>query len=494
MRHASVLAAAALCTAAAAGPVSAQPMGSDEARHLLVRTGFAARPGDVATFSRLSREEAVDRLLAATRTSAVTPPPEWVHEFVPFREFRNLPESERKEALRREFVKSLELRAWWLQEMRDTPSPLTERMTLFWHNHFVSSQQKVRSPVLMYRQNVLLRRYALGRFGDLLHAVSKDPAMIVYLDNAQNRRGQPNENFAREVMELFTLGEGHYTEKDIKEAARAFTGWSLERDTGEYKFRWFQHDGGVKTVLGRSGNFDGDDVLEILLWRPETAQLITTKLWREFVSPDPDPAEVKRIATRFRESGYNIKQVLRDLLTSPAFYAPENRGVLVKSPVELTVGTLQLFQVQTGDLIPFTLLAAGLGQNLFAPPNVRGWPGAEAWINSNTLLTRKQFLERLFRGRDMGGDPKVMMAALRGGGAGIRNPNKLGEAMQQRFLQALTDIHFDGERWMAQFPAADPYAIQHAVLAIDPVDTIPPGVQGMELIRALTQDPVYQLK
>jgi len=494
MQRAAALGAALLAAAASASPVSARPMGADEARQLLVRTGFAAMPKDVAELSALTREQAVERLLLETRTSAVTPAPAWVREFIPFREIRSLPADEKKEAQRREIVKSLELRGWWLREMRDTPSPLTERMTLFWHNHFVSSQQKVRSPVLMYRQNVLLRRHALGRLGDLLHAISKDPAMIVYLDNAFNRRGQPNENFAREVMELFTLGEGHYSERDIKEAARAFTGWSLDPDTGEFKFRRLQHDDGSKTVLGRSGNFDGDDVLDILLARPETGELITAKLWRELVSPEPDAEEVRRIAARFRNSGYDIKVALRGLLTSSALYAPENRGVLVKSPVELTIGTLELFHVETGDLMPFALLTAGLGQNLFAPPNVRGWPGGESWINSNTLVVRKQFLDRLFRGQEMRGDPQVMMAALRGGGPGIRNPNKLGGAVQRRFLQALTDIHFDSDRWMSQFAVGDQQAVQRVVLAVDPVDAIGPGMQSMELIRALTQDPAYQLK
>jgi uncharacterized protein (DUF1800 family) len=475
--------------------VASAGMGFDDARHLLTRTGFAATPAQVQVFAKLDREAAVERILRETRNSALTPPPAWVSEPVSYRELRAASDEAKKELLRREIVKALELRAWWLQEMVDSPSPLTERMTLFWHNHFVSSQQKVKFSVLMYRQNALLRRYALGRFGDLLHAVSKDPAMIVYLDNASNRKAQPNENFAREVMELFTVGEGHYTEHDIKEAARAFTGWSIEPDTGEFKFRRFQHDYGAKTVLGRSGDFDGDGVLDVLLARPETAQFITAKLWRELISLEPDTIEVKRIAARFRESGYDIKVALRALLTSPAFYAPENRGCLIKSPVELAVGTLQLFEVRTGDLIPFALLTAGLGQNLFSPPNVRGWPGGEAWINSNTLLMRKQFLDRLFRAREMSGDPGAMRAAMRANGApGVRNPEKLGEAMRERFIQALTDIHFDSERWLAQFPAGDAAGVQHAVLAFEPVNALEPGLQGMELVRALTQDPVYQLK
>jgi uncharacterized protein (DUF1800 family) len=236
--------------------------------------------------------------------------------------------------------------------MLATRSPLTERMTLFWHNHFVSSQQKVRYTRLMYEQNVLLRRHAVGNFGELLHAVSKDPAMVIYLDSASNRKGKPNENFAREVMELFTLGEGNYSEQDIKEAARAFTGWSVDPDSGEFMFRRPAHDDGVKTVLGRSGNFDGDAVLDILLAQPQTAEFIVSKLWREFVSPAPDAMEVKRIARMFRDNRYNIKVALRALLTADAFYAPQNRAVLIKSPVELIVGTLRQFRFETGEVTP----------------------------------------------------------------------------------------------------------------------------------------------
>ena len=195
--------------------------------------------------------------------------------------------------------------------MARTSAPLAERMTLFWHNHFTSSLQKVRSPALMYRQNVLLRRHALGNFGELL-AASRDPAMLVYLDAASNRRGQPNENFAREVMD-FTLGEGQFREDDIREAARAFTGWSIDPASGEYLFRPRIHDSGEKTVLGRKGNFRGEDVLDILLAQPATAQYVAARLWREFVSPQPDPAQLERVARVFRASGYDIRSALRAL-------------------------------------------------------------------------------------------------------------------------------------------------------------------------------------
>jgi uncharacterized protein (DUF1800 family) len=343
----------------------------------------------------------------------------------------------------------------------------------------------------MYRQNVLLRKNALGNFAGLLHAVSKDPAMLIYLDSANSRKGTPNENFAREVMELFTLGEGHYGEVDIKEAARAFTGWSIEPETGEYKWRPFFHDDGQKTVFGRTGNFDGDAVLDVLLAQPACADYISTKLWKEFISPDPDPAQIKYIAHEFRASGYDIKTALRALFNSDAMYAPQNRGVLVKSPVDLVVGTLHRFQFTVPDPLPFALNLGQLGQNLFAPPNVKGWPGGETWINSTTLLARKQFAERIFRAEEM---PQTVRNMVTEGGA-VKGAGRLGEAGRERFIQAIAAIHFDSAAWLAQFKGPDvPLAVEHAILPLPPVTPLAPGAPSLAMIRALTLDPAYQLK
>jgi len=377
---------------------AALPMGGDDARHLLNRSIFGPTVAEIAEFSALSRQEAVDRLLTPVPGEPRTPIPPELTEYVKPSMLRDLPPEQRERAQKEMHQRGLELRAWWLAEMLAAPTPaaaLRERMTLFWHNHFVSSQQKVKSVKLMLDQNLLLRRYALGSFGELLHAVGKDPAMLVYLDTAASRKEQPNENFAREVMELFTLGEGHYHETDIKEAARAFTGWSIEPATGAYRWRPFIHDRDVKTVLGRRGDFDGDDVLDILLARRETAEFVTAKLWREFVSPTPDSREVARIAARFRDSGYDIRTAMRELLLSPAFWAPENRLALTKSPVDLVVGTWRTSELPGADLKPAVHALRAMGQDLFAPPNVKGWPGGEAWIDANTLLLRKQFVERI---------------------------------------------------------------------------------------------------
>ncbi len=477
----------ALIVVVVSGAAAAAPLGFDDARHLLTRSSYAAPPAEIERFARLTREQAVDRLLSWTGKPRITPPPVWVREpVVSGQRFREMTVEERQAFQRTNVTRGLELRGWWLQEMVTTPSPLTEKMVLFWHNHFVSSQQKVRQPQYLYRQNVLLREHALGNFGVFLHAIARDPAMVIYLDNASNRKGQPNENFAREVMELFTLGEGHYTERDIKEAARAFTGWSIDGEKGEFLFRPLAHDDGVKTVLGRTGNFDGDAVLDILLAQPQTAEFIVRKLWREFVSPEPDAVEVRRIAGVFRDSRYDVRVALRALLTSDAFYAPQYRATLVKSPVDLVVGTLRQFQFTTGDVQPFALTLAQLGQNLFSPPNVKGWPGGEAWINSTTLLARKQFLDRLFRAEEL--RPAIMMAAS-------APPAKGGPVndMRQRLLRAMAEIQFDSQRWLQQ-AGGESAQLQRLVLAMAPQHPLPQGTEGMDVIRRLTQDPVYQLK
>ena len=469
-------------------PVFAAGMGYDDARHLLTRTGFAPTGSEIQKYAALTRDAAADRLLAGVHTEARTPLPDSALEFVPrerLRKLKNAPEAERKAFLREQIEKSLELRAWWYREMLETDSPLTEKMTLFWHNHFVSSQQKVKSPVLMARQNQLLRRHALGNFGELLHAVARDPAMVVYLDNVSNKKSSPNENFAREVMELFTLGEGHYSEQDIKEAARAFTGWSLDRKTGEYRFYRMLHDSGEKTVLGRRGKFNGDEVLDILLAQPATAEFVTGKLWREFISPVADATEVKRLASVFRDSRYNTRALMRALLTSESFYARQNRAVLIKSPVELVVGTLRLFEIHPADLRPVALAARNLGQDVFGPPNVKGWPGGETWINSATLLGRRQLLARLFRAEEMPVASDDDMA-----GRGGKRPQRMAMRMQQDYL-------FNGAHWFSQFGAKGSAARQQVtrlVLATAPQETPPASSDNLSFLSALVLDPVYQLK
>ena len=511
------LAFAAVILAIPAVVLAGAPIGEDGARHLLARTGFGPTAAAIATHAPLDRETAVARVLATARTSAATAPPPALLSTDPLRPVNEQSSEAERRAFRQQQIREgIALRGWWMGEMLATDSPVTERMTLFWHSHFASSQQKVRVARLMYRQNVTLRAHALGDFGALLHAASKDAAMLLYLDGVRNRRGAPNENFAREVMELFTLGEGHYTERDVKEAARAFTGWSLERGTGTFVFRRLLHDPGEKTVLGRTGRFDGDEMLDLLLARPETAEYVVAKLWREFVSPEPDPVEVRRIAGEFRRSGYRIPVALSGLLATDAFWAPVNRGVLVKSPVELVVGTLASLDLAPGDMTPFALASAGMGQNLFSPPNVKGWPGGEAWIDTSTLLARKQFAESIARydesrtmkaagamgARPRGGRPFASDAS---DGYPIIDVDDEPKARAQRIARALDrafrELGFSASRWLASLPGDGPSAQRATAQAILlPVAPAGSGIvardeaDALAFVRATLLDPAFQLK
>ena len=474
-------------------------LGLDDARHLLNRTGFAASQADIAAFAKLTRAGAADKLLKAVQTVATQNPPAWVNEppLPPVR-LRDMSQEQRQAGQRKNVERAFELREWWFREMLTTPSPLTEKMTLFWHNHFATSQQKVRFTSLMYRQHAMLRRNALGNFGTMLREVARDPAMLIYLDGANSRKEQPNENFGREVMELFTLGEGHYSERDIKEVARAFTGWSVDRDTGQFMFRRGIHDYGNKTVLGKTGNFDGEQVIDILLRRPETAQFLTRKLWKEFVSPTPDDAQVARFADGFRDSGYNIAKLMRALLTSDAFYALENRAALIKSPVEFVVGTMKQFEIEAPNLRPFVIGSALLGQNVFSPPNVKGWPGGEAWINSATLLGRKQLIDRLFRNED-----RMEMAMRDMDEMAIRNgeppPPGRDARLQRQMERQMGGIRWNLDKWAGKFTgdgrnAGSLQDMTRVVLAVAPQNPPAASDKPSDWARQLVYDPVYQLK
>jgi len=504
-----MLLALALLGAAPAPPVQAAPMGEDEARTLLTRTGFGATRTEVAALAALSRHAAVDRLLASARSEAVTPPPEWTARF---ESPRGLDREQRREWRRREAQRTQQLRAWWLAEMRATPSPLTERMTLFWHSHFATSQRKVRSATLMYRQNALLRRHALGRFDRLLHAIVRDPAMLLWLDGHANRAGRPNENLARELMELFTLGEGHYSQRDVTEAARALTGLAIDPRSGETVLRARWHDGGEKTVLGRSGRLDAADLVDRLLAHPRTAEHLADKLWRAFVSPQPDPARVQAIAARLRDSDYDLKAALRELLLDDALYAPGNRGTLVKPPLVLVLGTLHTLQIETPDPAPFAAITARLGQALFAPPGVKGWPGGEAWIDASSLLARRQFLERVvaLAARDGAGardrmiagamprrsPPRAAVLQPDGAGAdadeGEEERERRRTAMRARFVQGIAQARFAPDAWVLDADA-DPQALRRLLLAVEPVEPPPAAARGLALVRALLADPAYQV-
>ena len=272
----------------------------------------------------------------------------------------------------------------WLDEMVNSEQQLREKMAFFWHGHFAC-----RNLNALYQQDLIniIRKHALGNFGTMLKEVSRSAAMLAFLNNQQNRKQKPNENFAREVMELFTMGRGNYTEKDIKEAARAFTGWQFKLN-GEFIFREQLHDDGIKTVLGKTGNFDGDDVLDILLQQKQTAVYLTKKLYRFFVNEQVDEQKVNQLADVFYNSNYDISKLMRAIFTSDWFYDEKNIGTRIKSPVELLVGIRRSLPMDLALPESQLYLQKVLGQILFYPPNVAGWPGGKNWIDSSSLMFR----------------------------------------------------------------------------------------------------------
>ncbi|MFM6926684.1 MAG: DUF1800 family protein [Ferruginibacter sp.] len=272
----------------------------------------------------------------------------------------------------------------WIDTMVNSEAQLREKMSLFWHGHFACrSQNSYFAQELLH----IIRSNAMGNFGDMLKAVSKSPAMLQFLNNQQNKKSHPNENFAREVMELFTMGRGNYTENDVKEAARAFTGWTFE-PRGGFVFRKFQHDDGSKTFLGKTGNFDGDDILNILLENKQTANYISRKIYRHFVNENVNEQNQQWLSSRFYNSSYNIAELLKDIYTSDWFYDEKNIGNRIKSPVELIAGIRRILPMQLENPESQLLFQRALGQVLFYPPNVAGWPGGKNWIDSSSLMLR----------------------------------------------------------------------------------------------------------
>jgi uncharacterized protein (DUF1800 family) len=280
--------------------------------------------------------------------------------------------------------------------MVQTARPLEEKMTLFWHGLLTSGLDKC-GTAQMYTQNQLFRKMALGNFDDLLKAVSKDAAMMVYLDTENNRKGKPNENYARELMELFTTGIGHYTEDDVRESARAFTGWTLKggtqlRYTTASAFNPKYFDSGQKTFMGKTGNFTGDDIVEMLVPLRATAERLSTRLFSFFAYPNPEPEIVRHLADTFQQSHYNVGAVVREIFAMDAFYSPKAYRALIKSPAELAAQTLRATSSDAKAFGAAATASAAMGQVLFYPPNVAGWPAGTSWINSSTLLTRLNFV------------------------------------------------------------------------------------------------------
>ncbi|HZT82691.1 MAG TPA: DUF1800 domain-containing protein, partial [Gemmataceae bacterium] len=352
-------------------PSDKDPWGVKWAGHLYRRAGFGPTRDEVRQAVKAGLPATLDRLLAGNPERA--------------QQDRGAAAEGQRIARRNN---PLELRGWWIARILANYHPLREKLTLFWHNHFATSINKVQSVALMLRQNELLRKYALGKFHPFLLEMSKDPAMLIWLDSNSNVKGKPNENYAREIMELFSLGVGNYTEKDIREAARAFTGWHT--DGNGFSFRKDLHDFGTKTVLGQTGELDGGDVVRILLEQPAAAKFLVRKLYRWFVSEAQTPPDsfLQPLADAYRKSDYDTAVVIRMMLGSRHFFSEHAYRQRVKMPVEFVLGAVRtLGQNQVSPRALVTQLEV-MGQHLFAPPNVKGWECGTAWLNTATVVAR----------------------------------------------------------------------------------------------------------
>jgi uncharacterized protein (DUF1800 family) len=409
-------------------PIARSDWTYERAAHLIERAGFGAPPEEIRWLAAMTPEQAVESLVAYERVvnDTVRPfdeSPIWdrgMDPFPPSRADAVRIARERGEALgekvlpagtqrrlqpivdkffyglRANAVETQRLGVWWATRMLTTKRPLEEKLTLFWHGHFATGANKVRDARMMLRQNEMLRAHANGGLRELLLGILKDPAMLVYLDNGENVKTHPNENFGRELLELFTMGVGHYGERDVREAARAFTGWT--NDVLEFKFDAEQHDFGDKTFLGDTRPFDGVDVIDAILKEPATAEFVAAKIYRFFVREEISADVRAELARTFRDSGYQITPLLGRILLSKDFYSTASVATQIKSPVTLVVSTYRKMGLAELPTIPdFGRLTGGLGQTLFDPPNVAGWAGGRTWITPATLLQRGNlFREVLF--------------------------------------------------------------------------------------------------
>lgn len=378
-----------------------QALSPEETRHLLDRAGFGATPADIDLYKPLTRTKAVEKLLGELDAPTLTPNPDFLAgdrpDAITYRAIGDKPPEERRAFALARQGEALAIRGWWLTEMIRGSSPLRERLALIWHGHFTSAFEKVRVPDLMWRQVGLFRDQGTRNFADLLRGIGEDGAMFRYLDVSTSRKNKPNENFARELLELYTLGTGNYSEDDIKEAAKAMVGWRL--NAGDLRPMFVQANAvpGTKQVLGESV-IDLKDVIAVLLKQRATARFVTEKLWLALISPTPDPTLIETLAKGFFDSGYELRPLLRAMLLSEAFWSPEAHGRLVKSPVDLVVGTVRRFGMPVKDARWLAIETRLLGQDLLDPPNVRGWPGGMDWISTDSLLKRRAVLTRLAYG------------------------------------------------------------------------------------------------
>lgn len=445
-------------------------------QHLLWRAGFGPAVEQLPELTKYTPSQYYKALLKASKQ-----PPAYINvadesliniyeSIMDGRRRASLTAEDRKMLMQKQRQAINNLNLYWLKEMVTTSAQLREKMAFFWHGHFAS-----RNTNLFYNQLLLhaIRKNALGDFGTLLKEVSHSASMLYFLNNQQNKKDHPNENFAREVMELFTLGRGHYTETDIKEGARAFTGWGANV-RGEFVFRKNQHDEGVKNFLGKTGNFSGDDVLDIILDNRQTANFITQKIYAFFVNDTPDKTIVDKLAKDFYESHYDIEKLMQQIFTSAWFYEPKNIGVRIKSPIELLAGIQRMIPMQLDNENALMNLQRILGQQLLYPPNVAGWPGGKSWIDSSTLMMRMR-IPKLFNDADVLNvkpkqDDDIMMGRKNDGSAAV--PEK--PVVKSSNRGGLINAKIDWAQYISKFEKVDKNnlipVISNYLLQVDPAN------------------------
>jgi uncharacterized protein (DUF1800 family) len=419
-------------------PTAAQPWDLARIGHFYRRIGFGVTLDELAEGKRLGFPGAVDHAIASVSGPS---------------ELDRLMAVVRSEMVT--FGEELsQAQSLWLYRAVATMHPFKEKLALFWHGHFATANYKVNNPRLMFEQYRTLREHALGRFEDLLLAVSRDPAMLIWLDNRNNRKGAPNENYARELLELFTMGPGPYTEQDIREAARAFTGWHLRGD--RFQFNSGAHDAGEKTVLGTSGKLTGEDVIRIAASHPATARFLSRKLLRFFVTDSPPPAVVDGLARVYLENDTRIDAMMDVLLRSRLFHGESAHRALVKSPVELVVGALRLLDANSNRHITFPSMAK-MGQELFNPPSVKGWDGGNNWLNTVTMLERMNFLNDILMRSPVkvAGRDHILLQALKD--RQLREPAAVVGFFADAILQG--DVSADQRRVLERYYAQEVAAL-----------------------------------
>lgn len=356
------------------------PWTNKEVVHLLHRAGFGSTGEEVTACVALGHEETVRRLIAGEELIDQTP------SLTPFDQLT----ADGKKAL--DPLQLADQQMYWLYRMVYSSAPLIEKMTLFWHGHFATANYKVNDVTLMVQQNTLFRKQALGNFKELVLAIGKDPAMMIWLDVNRNKKGKPNENYAREAMELFTLGIGHYTETDVKEAARAFTGWTYDKKENKVDYNPKQHDNDTKTLLEETGKLNSDDVIEIIFHQKTLPIFLATKLLKYFATDSPSESWIQKVAEHISNKA-TVGEVLQELFLSDEFYDEKLRLSLIKTPADYVAGILKCCKLTVSK--GHAQAMRRMGQELYSPPDVAGWRGGASWLNTNALLSRYQFAESI---------------------------------------------------------------------------------------------------